>query len=159
MRIGVISDTHIPIRAKEIPAEILEAFKKVDLILHAGDLEELTVLEVLDSIAPTIAVQGNMDDYKVKRTLPKKKIIEVDDFKIGLTHGYGSPKGLVERVKAEFKSVDCIVFGHSHNPYNQEEDGILLFNPGSPTDKFFAPFNSYGIIQVEDEIIGEIIQI
>ena len=76
MKIGVISDTHIPRAAQKIPDEIYNAFRDADLILHAGDLLNISVLEELNKIAKTEAVYGNMDEPEVQRSLPMKRIIE-----------------------------------------------------------------------------------
>lgn len=160
MRIGIISDTHIPRAALELPEIIYAEFKNVDLILHAGDLVELSVLDKLKAMAPVKAVRGNMDDAKVSLALPEKEIIDIKGgFKIGLVHGRGSPSNLIESVAAEFTDVDAIVFGHSHSPVNEVKNGILFFNPGSPTDKVFAPYNSFGILEVNQEIKGSIIRL
>lgn len=151
MRIGVISDTHIPDRAKEIPKKVLEDFKSVDLILHAGDLVNLKVLDILRNLTKEVrVVWGNMDPPEVKKNLPEKQIISVENIRIGLTHGYGAASKLMDIVGDLFKDekVDIIVFGHAHYPINENKNGILYFNPGSPTDKIFSPFNSYGILEI-----------
>jgi putative phosphoesterase len=160
MKIGVISDTHIPRAAQELPKEIYAAFKGVDLILHAGDLITISVLDKLSKMARTEAVHGNMDEPEIRKALPAKKIIKAGNFTIGLFHGAGAPFRLINTVKAEFpEKVDAIVFGHSHSPVNEVRDGILFFNPGSPTDKVFARYNSYGILTVNESIKGEIIKL
>ncbi len=160
MRIGVISDTHIPKAAECLPKKLCDDLKNVDLILHAGDLIEMEVLEKLNKIAPTRAVRGNMDETLVQKTLPDKDIIEVGKFKIGLTHGSGPPFALMGEVEKEFNgAVDVIIFGHSHSPKNETKNGVLFFNPGSPTYMVFARFNSYGILNINDAIKGEIIKL
>ena len=160
MRIGVISDTHISGSTKSLPRLLLKQLQGVDLILHAGDLVIMDVLEKLSRIARVEAVYGNMDTYAVRKSLPAKKTIEVGKFKLGLVHGSGSPEGLVRLVTEEFDEVDAIVFGHSHIPLNEAHGRVLLFNPGSPTDKVFAPYNSFGLLDVtEDGINGRLIQI
>jgi len=161
MKIGVISDTHIPRMAKDIPRAVYDGFRDVDLILHAGDLVEIKFLEKLRKIKKTVAVYGNMDSKEVAAVLKPKEIIEAGDFRIGLIHGWGPPEGLEERMLAEFKAdgVDCIVFGHSHRPLSEEREGILLFNPGSATDKIFATYNSYGILEITDKIKGMIVKL
>ena len=160
-KIGVISDTHTLSYAK-LPDKLLQALKGVDLILHAGDITSLAVLEGLRKIGPELrAVWGNMDPPEVKRLLPEVEIIQIGKLRLGLTHGSGPPFGLIGTLRKKFKDqqVDCIVYGHSHSPHNALHENILFFNPGSPTDKFFAPYNSYGILQADTEISGKIVKI
>ena len=159
MRIGVIADTHIKTESQLSPLkDIVERYlSDVDMILHAGDLVNLAVMNYLEGIAPTVAVCGNMDFPEVKEALPAEKLVEVAGLKIGLTHGWGPPEGLVERVVSKFPEADCVVFGHSHSPYNQLVGGVLCFNPGSPTDKIFTQTNSLGILNLAKDISGEII--
>jgi len=158
--IGIISDTHIPKTVSELPENIYREFRNVDMILHAGDFVELAVLEKLQAVAPTRAVSGNMDMDEVKAALPTKDVIKLGKFSIGLIHGYGPPGRIVDTVSQEFKkNVDVIVFGHSHSPFLKEIKGTLFFNPGSPTDKIFAPYNSIGLLEVGEEIKGRIIRI
>ena len=158
-RIGVISDTHIPKTAEDLPKAVYKEFQKVDMILHAGDLVEMRVLTELESIAPTTAVCGNMDMEDVKAALPQKRIIEVGGFKIGLIHGYGVPGNILETVSKEFNRVNVIVFGHSHSPLSKRIGKVLFFNPGSPTDRIFATRNTFGILEVGKEITGKIIDL
>ena len=162
IRIGVISDTHISDRGIDFPPEILNEFKKADMVIHAGDLVELSVLDKLKSVCKKVyAVWGNMDPDEVRKKLLAKEIIEVGARRIGLMHGYGAPARLVELLTEEFKNdkVDISIFGHSHEPFNEIKGGILFFNPGSPTDKVFSPYNSYGIIEVNDKIEAKIVKI
>ena len=161
VRIGVISDTHI-FTNENLPKKLLDDFEHVDLVLHAGDLVNLSVLEQLKKVAPTVkAVWGNMDPPEVRRALPDKEIITINQFRFGLTHGLGTPSNLITTVREKFKEerLDCIVFGHSHLPFNEIIQSVLYFNPGSPIDRFFAPYNSYGILEVDKKIIGKIIKI
>ena len=160
MKIGVLSDTHIPVAAYELPKNLIEALKGVDLILHAGDLIEYSVIKSLNKIAKTEAVCGNMDSLELRKILPQKKVIQAGKFSIGLIHGYGPAFNLINRLKDEFSEhLDVIVFGHSHLPANKLIDGVLYFNPGSPTDKLFAKNNSYGILTINNEIKGEVIKL
>lgn len=150
MKIGVISDTHIPVTVSEVPGKLIKALEGCDLILHAGDLIELSVIESLEKISKVEAVYGNMDSAKVCSKLKDKKIINAGNKKIGLMHGYGDPDNLVSILKQEFSAQkpDIIVFGHSHRPMNEYIDDVLFFNPGSATDTVFAPYRSYGIIEI-----------
>lgn len=148
--IGVVSDTHIPVRAKKLPEILLEGFAGVDLIIHAGDMSSDYVLYELEEIALIHAVAGNTDNDYVQDKLGKKKIITVDGCKIGIIHGDGTGGTTLERVRKAFQgdSVNCVVFGHSHIPFNEVIDDILYFNPGSPTDKRRQEYYSYGILDV-----------
>jgi putative phosphoesterase len=177
MKIGVLSDTHLSnisgvlssikhvLRNKRTLADLRDLishhFREVDLIIHAGDFVELAVLEMLQEFAPVEAVQGNMDPAVIRATLPEQKILEFEGLTIGITHGNGGPQGILERVKSIFrdKQVDAIVFGHTHHPINEKQEGILFFNPGSPTDRIFAPYNSLGILDVSERIEGKIIRL
>lgn len=133
MLIGLISDTHIPHRAKILPQNVIDAFSDVDLILHAGDLTSLRVIEELEQLAPVMAVQGNMDRAN-GIDLPKAKIIEVEDLKIGVIHGEVYPRADSDQLLylAKELGADILVSGHSHQPKIEQRDGVLLLNPGSP---------------------------
>lgn len=160
VRIAVLSDTHIPRRGKSIPETVLEGIQGVDLIIHAGDISRDYVLYELQELAPVEAVAGNTDDEYLWGMLSRKKLLTVEGKSIGIIHGDGSYGTTLQRVEKAFAAdrPDCIVFGHSHQPFNQTINGILYFNPGSPTDKRMQERHSYGILTVGSEgIRGEII--
>ncbi len=161
MKIGVLSDTHIPVVVRKLPQKIYDRFKDCDLIIHAGDMVEEEVLEELKAITETKAVQGNMDSYKLKKILPDKMIIEADGKRIGIIHGSGPLSKIRQTVSEAFlgkDKPDIIIYGHSHEPFNKEENGILFFNPGSPTDSVFAKAHTFGIITIRNgKIKAEII--
>ena len=133
MLIGLISDTHIPDRARIIPQKVFETFSDVELILHAGDLTSPRVIEELEKIAPVMAVQGNMDRAN-GIMLPKAKVIETEGLKIGVVHGEVYPRADSAQLLylAKELNVDILVSGHSHQPKIEQIEGILLLNPGSP---------------------------
>jgi putative phosphoesterase len=156
-RIGVISDTHLRDAGLELAQRVKAAWGPVDMILHAGDL---VGLEILESLAPpeVVAVAGNMDPSAVHTALPKKRVITVEGHRIGLIHGWGAPIGLSSRVGGEFEDVEVIVFGHSHRPSNKMLGGVLFFNPGSASlSRWGAP--TVGLLKISDSIAGEIIKI
>ena len=158
--IGVVSDTHIPKKSKELSIELLEGLKGVDLIIHAGDLIKDYVIYELEEIAPVEAVAGNNDDEYITARFGTKKILSAGGLKIGLTHGdIGTGSTTLKRAMSVFvdEEVDCVVFGHSHIPFNEKINNILYFNPGSPTDKRRQQHFSYGILRIQDKSIwGEI---
>ena len=160
MKIGILSDTHIPSVGKSIPTSLLKAFERVDLIIHAGDLVCLEVLDMLTSLAPVKAVCGNMDPPIAKQELPDKLYLSIEGIKIGVTHGWGAPNGLIKRIRPSFPDYDCIIFGHSHRPICQWIEGILFLNPGSPTDKRFSSTHSFALLNIKGKKLeGEIISL
>lgn len=148
-KIGVISDTHIP-HFKKLPEVIWEHFAEVELIIHAGDLSVLSVLDELETIAPVVAVQGNIEHEEVVLKLPLKREVEVGHCRIGVVHILGDSRSRVRLARQEFPDARVVVYGHSHIPYNQEHEGQLLFNPGSATDRRRQPTCSIGLLYVDD---------
>lgn len=160
MKILVISDTHIPRTANDLPQKIYDEIPTVDMIMHAGDFVEKALYEKLSSMKKLIAVYGNMDSPTLHNILSAKEIVEAEGVKIGLIHGHGASRDLKETVRKEFKGVDAIVYGHSHSSENVVKDKVLFFNPGSPTDKVFAATNTYGILEISGgRIEGRIVLI
>ncbi|MHB8154994.1 MAG: metallophosphoesterase family protein [Candidatus Omnitrophota bacterium] len=156
IKIGVISDTHISDRSEHIPGAVLNAFKQVDLIIHAGDIVSLGVIEELKSIcAKVVVVVGNMDQEAVRKKYPLKQVLEVLGHRVGLMHGVGPALNLPQLLKDVFKDDNCdlIIFGHSHKPMNERIGGVLFFNPGSATD-LTAAYNSYGIIELKERLVN-----
>ena len=162
MKIFCISDTHISNGTGKLPKTLYNGLKGADLILHAGDITSMDVIEELSAIAPIEAVAGNMDGWDIAGKLPESRVIEAAGFKIGLAHGGGSVADIEDRVIRRFEQdgVDCIVFGHSHKALVKWVGRVLLVNPGSPTDKRCAPYNSYAVITADtDGISAEIIRL
>lgn len=160
-QLGIISDTHIP-HFKRIPEAVWKHFANVELIIHAGDLSTLTVLEQLATIAPVEAVQGNIEQDDVVQKLPIKREILVGNYRIGVVHILGNAQYYARTARQEFPNARVVIFGHSHNPYNQEHEGQLLFNPGSANDRRRQPTCSIGKLFIDDKsgtVRGEIIPI
>jgi putative phosphoesterase len=159
MKVGIISDTHVPGAAQSLPPAVFEIFRGVDLILHAGDIVASSVLDELEAIAPVEAVAGNMDDNELHLRLPAKKTLTLGRFSVGLTHGKYRIDLQKEMIRKDFGNVDIIVFGHSHMPFWGKVDDVWFLNPGSPTDKRYAPYNSVALLTVGDELDAEIIRL
>jgi len=151
MKIGVVSDTHAT-SFTQLPDQILRTLAEVDLIIHTGDFVARDVLDGLKRLGEVKAVQGNMDSEELKQILPEKEILEIEGKKIGIIHGWGSPHGIDDRVGGMFDDVDIIVYGHSHYSQNEVKRGILFFNPGRAK-------NSFGILTIDQEVSGEIINL
>lgn len=154
MLVGIIADTHVPKVGEELPGEVLEQLRGVDLILHAGDLVGLRVISRLEEIAPVKAVQGNMDYPEVRERYPEKEVMTLEGLRLGLTHGSGAPIGIERRVLALFRDMDLdvVVFGHTHKALVEERHGVLLLNPGSPNDSRFHPHKSLILLHIEDGV-------
>jgi putative phosphoesterase len=114
MKIGVLSDTHLSDPHSEFKKAIETYFRDVEKILHAGDFVDMSVAEYLSSLKELIAVCGNMDPPEIRKAFPRKRIIELAGFRIGLVHGGGPPFGMESRVRDEFDDVNAIVYGHTH---------------------------------------------
>lgn len=159
MKIGVISDTHLSKPTSELAELTHTVFADVNMILHAGDLTELEVLEAF-SDKEVVAVTGNMDSMDVRNQLPSERVLEVGGFRIGLTHGWGHPFGVPKKIADTFGDVDVIVYGHSHRPDNQIRNGILFFNPGAFSGGFpLTRKRSVGILTLDEQVSGEIIRL
>jgi len=159
MKVGIISDTHVPGAASSLPPAVFEIFRDADLILHAGDIVERSVLEELRAIAPVEAVAGNMDDPDLQSRLPRKKTLTLGRFTVGLIHGKYRIDVQQEMIRKEFDTVDLIVYGHSHTPFWGRVGGVLFLNPGSPTDNRHAPYHSVAILTVGEALTAEIVRL
>lgn len=158
MKIVVISDTHIPSKSKKLPPKLVEELNVCDLIIHAGDFVEESVLKELERYAPVKAVVGNVDSEKLKQNLPAKLELNLGGFKIGVVHGHNLRGHIMDKLGYVFPDADLIIFGHTHRPINKIINGQIFFNPGSPTDRRLQPFHSFGIIELNDKINSKIIK-
>ncbi len=158
MKLIVISDTH----SETLPSQLWEDIKKSDLIIHVGDFCDIGIYKKLEGLKPIRAVYGNMDGLDLRGVLPRKAVFKCEGVTIGLFHGEGGPDNLMERVKAAFEKekVALVIFGHSHQAFNELINGVRYFNPGSPTDTTRAAFRSYGIVTIAgDSVAGSIVKI
>jgi uncharacterized protein len=144
--VAVISDTHLPRGARRLPELCLERLRAADLILHAGDLTSMAVLEELEALGPPVeAVLGNVDEPALRGLLPEERVVDVAGARIGMRH----IPDRQERVLARFPGCGAIVFGHTHVPVVEEREGVWLLNPGSPTERRRSPFHSMLVLEVE----------
>jgi putative phosphoesterase len=161
--VGLISDTHVPSRAKSIPKRVLEVFEKVDYIVHAGDLVQLSVIDELEQLAPVLAVYGNMDGPEIRGKLPKINTLKVFEWKIGVMHDPGTLFGMSKmRELAKQNNFNVLVYGHTHNSNIKWEENILYINPGSPTNPLppFVTKPSVALLKItKEKIVPEIVHI
>ena len=153
---AVIADTHIPRRARTLPENLLPHLKQANLILHAGDLMDLTLLSEMASYAPVRAVKGNLDPPELK--LPEVLQFEFGGARIAMIHDSGRKKGRRSRMKRRFPEARVVIFGHSHIPWLEDEEDLLLLNPGSPTDRRRQPEHTFALLWVEEgEVRAEVL--
>lgn len=127
----------------------VDRLRDADLILHAGDLSTVAVLEELEAIGPPVAaVIGNVDEAALAGRLPDERVVEAAGARIGMVHDAGPSTGRLERMRIRFPGADAVVFGHSHIPLHEERDGFQIFNPGSATDRRRQPRHTMGYADV-----------
>jgi uncharacterized protein len=147
----------VPSQVKELPSIIKEEAEKSDCCLHCGDFTSFTIFKKLSQWTKTYGVCGNMDDMAIRKNLPLKQILKLEEVTIALTHGSGHPQNLIYRINNEFSNkmsaIDMLIFGHSHCALNEERCGKIYLNPGSPTDTIFAAKRSYGILNIQGKKI------
>jgi putative phosphoesterase len=160
LKIGVLSDSHV-YDLVDLPKRAVNLLIGMDLIVHAGDFTGKGLLDNLRNFGNFKGVYGNMDSLSVKQELPKKLVLNLEGFKVGVIHPSegGSPFGLKYRIKQQFIAVDAIIFGHTHKPKNELNDGVLYFNPGSITGKFPARNKTFGILEIDEKIKGKILKL
>jgi uncharacterized protein len=154
----VLADTHTRGLTRTLPFGAWPYIESADHIIHAGDVVDPVLLDELKSFAPVTVVMGNCDAHDIRDWgATEVTEVEIGGVRIGVVHDSGLSKRRRERMRKLFPSARVVVFGHSHMPFNEDEGGLLLFNPGSPTWKRRAPFPSMGILWIEDEAVeGEI---
>lgn len=143
----IIADTHIPRCAKKLPEGLTPHLERADLILHAGDLMDPALLVELGSYAPVRAVRGNVDPPDLD--LPETLEFDFGSIPVAMIHDSGPKKGRRNRMSRRFPGARVVVFGHSHVPWLEDEDGLLLLNPGSPTDRRRQPEHTFALLCVE----------
>ncbi|CAN5784062.1 metallophosphoesterase family protein [soil metagenome] len=149
LSIGVIGDTHLWRQSKRrLPVEILQFFSSchVDLIVHTGDVNDRSVLDDLRTLSPVLAVRGNNDDPELQMALPERLRVQVGELKLGVVHGHGGRSAKSVALTAFDDGVDLVMFGHSHSPLIESDGTTVYFNPGSATERRWAPHCGIGIV-------------
>lgn len=141
IRLLLLSDTHVPSRARDLPAAVWAEVDAADVVVHAGDWTDVRLLDRLESrAARLVGVVGNNDEGELRRRLPEIAHVELEGVRLAVVHETGSREGRERRMAAAFPDTDLLVFGHSHIPWDSTTPGGLrLLNPGSPTDRRRQP--------------------
>ena len=153
----ILADTHIPRRARTLTEGLVAYLERAGLILHAGDLISPSVFEELSAYnVPVHAVRGNVDMPELD--LPETLQLDFGGARIAMIHDSGRKEGRRKRLGKRFPEARVIVFGHSHVPFLEDESGLLLLNPGSPTDKRRQPEHTFALLRIEKgEVRAEIL--
>jgi putative phosphoesterase len=153
--IGVVSDTHFPRFGRALPRALERGLRRagVSRILHLGDMTDLLAVPLFEAIAPFDAVAGNNDGAAIRERFGRRKIVRVEDVRIGMIHGDGRRGTTKSRALDAFaepgSEADVVLFGHSHRPLVAREGRVLIANPGSPTDKRLNPLYSYALLTID----------
>lgn len=129
----------MPRGMRGLPEACLRVLRESSLILHTGDLTSREFLVELEGLGPVAAVRGNMDEPRLRSTLPERLEIEAEGIRIGLVHDGGSRAGRADRLRTWFPRCDAVAYGHSHQPEVSRVDETWILNPGSPTERRRAP--------------------
>jgi putative phosphoesterase len=161
MKVAVIADTHTSATQRPVPAGAWPYLESSDHILHAGDVTDPRLLDELASLAPVTVVMGNCDGPDVRDWgATDDVVLELDDVPVAMIHDSGLNPGRRERMRKRFPGARVVVFGHSHQPVSEDDDVLLLFNPGSATWKRKAPFTSMGLLWIDgDRVEGEVVPV
>jgi putative phosphoesterase len=144
-RLLLLADTHVPNRARDLPAEVWAAVDDADVVLHAGDWVDVSLLDALERRARRlVAVHGNNDGPALRARLPEVARAELGGLRFAVVHETGGKAGREARCERTFPDTDVLVFGHSHIPWDTvTPGGLRLLNPGSPTDRRRQPDKTY----------------
>lgn len=158
MRLLLMSDTHLPKRAKRLPEPLLEEIPRADVVFHAGDWVDTDTLDLLQGRSRRlVAVHGNNDGPELRARLPATAYAELDGLRFAVIHETGPARGREARCAARFPGADVLVFGHSHIPWDTTAPaGLRLLNPGSPTDRRRQPHCTYMTVVIAGGRLTEV---
>jgi putative phosphoesterase len=158
-RLLLLADTHVPKRARDLPAEVWRAVEEADVVVHAGDWVEVGLLDELEArSARLVACWGNNDHGELRDRLPEVARVEVEGVRLGVVHETGQAAGREERMSRAYADLDVLVFGHSHIPWDTvTSTGLRLLNPGSPTDRRRQPHCTYMTATADEGALSDVV--
>jgi putative phosphoesterase len=158
-RVLLLADTHLPKRAKDLPAPVWDEVDSADVVIHAGDWVVPSLLDELEQrSARVLGVFGNNDGAELRRRLPEVARATIGGVRFAVVHETGDAKGRERRCDAAYGDVDVLVFGHSHIPWDTVTPrGLRLLNPGSPTDRRRQPHCTYLTLSAHDGVLGDVV--
>jgi uncharacterized protein len=160
MRLLLLADTHIPKRARDLPAQVWDEVERSDIVIHAGDWVDVGALDALAARAKRlIACWGNNDGPELRDRLPERADATLDGLRFTVVHETGAASGREARMAQQYPHTDVLVFGHSHIPWDTTaKTGLRLLNPGSPTDRRRQPFCTYMTVVTRPGVLAEVQQ-
>jgi uncharacterized protein len=158
-RVLLLADTHLPTRARDLPAEVWRAVEAADVVVHAGDWVVASLLDELEERARRlIGVFGNNDGAELRRRLPEVARATIGGVRFAVVHETGDAKGRERRCQQAYDDVDVLVFGHSHIPWDTvTAGGLRLLNPGSPTDRRRQPHRTYLTLTAQERTVDDVV--
>lgn len=158
MRLLLLADTHVPKRARDLPALVWEEVDKADVVIHAGDWVDAALFDALEERSTRlVACWGNNDGDDLRARMPETAEVTLEGVRFTVVHETGASTGRDKRMSAAYPDTDVLVFGHSHIPWDTVSDtGLRLLNPGSPTDRRRQPFCTYMTAEVRDGELREV---
>ncbi|QTJ66582.1 metallophosphoesterase [Rhodococcus sp. ZPP] len=158
MRLLLLADTHVPKRARDLPALVWEEVDKADVVIHAGDWVDVALFDALEERSTRlVACWGNNDGDDLRARMPETAEVTLEGVRFTVVHETGASTGRDKRMSAAYPDTDVLVFGHSHIPWDTVSDtGLRLLNPGSPTDRRRQPFCTYMTADVRDGELREV---
>jgi len=158
VRLLLISDTHLPVRAKDLPLMVWAAVEVSDVVVHAGDWVDEALLDELEARARRlVGVWGNNDGPALRRRLPEVAQVTIAGVRVSVVHETGPAAGREQRCANAYPDTDLLVFGHSHIPWDTTAaSGLRLLNPGSPTDRRRQPYATYMTVDVADSSVSDV---
>jgi len=159
VRVLLIADTHVPKRARDLPAQVWDDVAAADVVIHAGDWVEPQLLDSLEARAKRlIACWGNNDGAELRDRLPERADVTLAGVRFTVTHETGASGGREARMAKLYPDTDVLVFGHSHIPWDTTaKTGLRLLNPGSPTDRRRQEFCTYMTLTVGDGALSDVV--
>jgi putative phosphoesterase len=158
MRLLIMSDTHVPKRARDLPPRLWDAVDSADVVMHAGDWVDISLFDALEArSARLVACWGNNDGDDLRARMPEVANVSLGGVRFTIVHETGPSTGRERRMSAAYPATDVLVFGHSHIPWDTvTETGLRLLNPGSPTDRRQQPFCTFMTAQVTAGTLREV---
>lgn len=159
MRLLLIADTHVPKRAKDLPARVWDEVSTADVVVHAGDWVEPPLLDSLEARAKRlVACWGNNDGAELRRRLPERADVTLGGLRFTVVHETGAATGREARMARLYPDTDVLVFGHSHIPWDSRaKTGLRLLNPGSPTDRRRQPYCTFMTATVHNAALSDVV--